>query len=272
MNNNFSNKPERPVWVYVLIAVIVIGLGVPLIELLGHAAASAAYIIAMALIAIVIIKLLKRKDNEKVIVSSNFETCSDIHSIDMQFGLGMFVIERGDGFRIDGDGLQSRIKDGVWYISGDIIDNIGNSKIITVTIPDNFTAEAARIKLGAGNILIKGLAAYAISLEVSAGNMEASGLYAKELNIVCGVGRVVAGTGMAGGVNISCGVGEVELTLTNREEEFNIGASVGLGKVIAAGREISGMGKCASMSGAQYNMDIKCGMGSVRVDFGGAVV
>ncbi len=272
MDNNFSNKPNRPVWVYVLIAVIVIGFGVPLLDLLGRVAASIASILVMALIAVVIIKLLKRKDNRNVIVSSDFEVCSDIHSLDIRLGSGMFVIEHGEGFNIDGDGLQSVIKGGTWYISGDVTDNIGNSKIITVTVPDNFTAKDAKIKLGAGNILIKGLAAYTMSLEVSAGNMEASGLYAKELNIGCGVGRVIAGAGMDGSVNISCGVGEVKLMLTNREEEFNIGASVGLGKVYAGGREITGSGKCASMGGAPYNMDIKCGMGSVRVDFGGAVV
>lgn len=272
MDNNFSNEPKRPVWVYVLIAVIAIGFGVPLLDLLGRAAASIASILVMVLIAVIIIKLLKRKDNERVIVSSDFETCSDIHSLDMRFGSGMFVIEHGEGFKIDGDGLQSSIKSGTWYISGDVTDNIGNSKIITVTVPESFTARDAKIKLGAGSVLIKGLAAYAMSLEVAAGNMEASGLYAKELNISCGVGRVIAGAGMDGGVNISCGVGEVELKLTNREEEFNIGASVGLGKVSAGDREITGTGRCAPIGGAPYNMDIKCGMGSVRVDFGGAVV
>lgn len=272
MDNNFSNKPKRPVWAYVLIAVIVIGFGVPLLNLLGRAAASIASILVMALIAVIIIKLLKRKDNRNIILSSDFETCSDIHSLDMRFGSGMFVVEHGEGFKIDGDGLQSAIRGGTWYISRDVADNAGDPKIITVTVPESFTANDAKIKLGAGSVLIKGLAAYALSLEVSSGNMEADGLYAKELNINCGAGRVIAGASMDGGVNISCGVGDVALTLTNREEEFNIGAEIGLGKAFAGGREITGAGGRAPVGGAPYNMDIKCGMGSVRVDFGGAVV
>lgn len=268
---NQERGTERPIGFYMILAVVAVCVGVPILKVAGYAGSSVLTAVILILIAFVIIKLLKKNDAPKESVNADFQTCSDIRSLDIRLGSGMYVIEQGESFLMNGAGLKSSISGGVWRISGNVTDNISNTKIITITIPKYFTAQNARIKLGAGNLLIKGLSAYEMGLEVSVGNMEASGLYAKKLDIKCGVGRMKAGASMDGNVNISCGMGEASLRLTNRSEEFKQRALIGLGKVSLGGQEISGSGKAYYKDGAPYNMDIKCGMGNVRIDFGGVI-
>lgn len=271
-NRADSGEPQtkRPVWVYVLVAVLAIGFGVPLLKFVGEGVSSLASVLVLALLALLLFKFLKRQENKPVKTSENIETCSDIQNLDIRLGAGRFVIEQGAGFRIEGGSLRSRIENGTWYISRDITENFSEAgNIVTISVPSFFTANKAVIRLGAGDLVIKGLSAYEAQLDVAAGNMEALGLYSKKLDIRCGVGKMKADASLHGDVSINCGMGEATLRLTNRAEEFNYTASVGLGKVSVGEREINGTGQTVSQAGAPYAMSIKCGMGSVKVDFGG---
>ncbi len=271
-NYNSSNKPRRPIWVYVVIAVIAIGFGVPLLSFLGRVISSLASVIVLAFLAFLLFRLLKNNEKGNDLTMYEVETCSDIQSIDIKLGAGRFVIEQGDGFKIDGN-AQSRISGGVWYISRDIMNNLPDTaQILTITIPSYFTAERASITLGAGELLIKGLSAYKTELEVSAGNMEAMGIYTQKLDMKCGVGRIKADASLHGDVDISCGMGDAYLRLMNRQEDFNYTASVGLGTIVVGGQQINGTGNRVSNAGAPYSLNIKCGMGKAVVDFGGVIV
>lgn len=273
----FSDKSDaqtkRPVWLYVLLIVIAIGFGLPVLKLLGGFIFSATSILVLIIIVLVLITALRNKSRSYEQNASYVQTCSDIAGLDINLGAGMFVIEQGDGFSIRGGRLQSNIAGGVWHISGSSVDSghihPSDEMITTITIPNCFTAETAKIRLGAGNLLIKGLSAYTMKLEVSVGNMEGEGLYSKNLNIKCGVGRMKADASMHGDVNISCGMGDTSVRFTNRAEEFNCITSVGLGKAVVNGQEIRG--RSVNNNGAPHNMNIKCGMGNVRVDFSGVI-
>lgn len=270
--NTGSINTKHPIWMYVLLVVLIIGFGVPVLNLIGGVISSMASIIILALIAVIIIKILRDKNRSYENSAAYVQTCSDIKKLDINLGAGMFVIDRGDSFGIDGGKLQSSIVNGVWHISGNSVDgsHIDQSGAMTkITVPNYFTAENAKIRLGAGNLLIKGLSSYTTNLEVSVGNMEAVGLYSKNLNIKCGVGRMKADASMHGNVNISCGMGDTSVRFTNRAEEFNYTATVGLGKVIINGQEIQG--KSVNNNNARHDMNVKCGMGNVRIDFGGVI-
>lgn len=267
--NTRGEKRQKPVWLIVLIVVLAVGFGVPVLELLGHAVSSVLSVIVLVLIALLIIKLV-RKDDKSEFKSSGVETCSDIQNLDIRLGAGRFVIEQGSRFGIEGGELKSRIENGTWYISRDITEKLSEAgQIVTITVPSFFTAGSAVVRLGAGDLLIKGLSAYEADFNVSAGNMEAYGLYAKQLNVKCGVGRIKAEASLHGSANASCGMGDVSIKLTNRADEFNYRASVGLGRVVVGGREINRNGQTEQYTNAPYDINIKCGMGNVRIDFGG---
>lgn len=268
--NARGEKRQKPVWLIVLIVVLAVGFGVPVLEFLGHAVSSVLSALVLVLIALLVIKLVRRTDDKPEVKSSDVETCSDIQNLDIRLGAGRFVIERGESFRIEGGELKSRIENGTWYISRDITEKLAEAgQIVTITVPSSFTAGSASVRLGAGDLLIKGLSAYEANFNVSAGNMEVYGLYAKQLNVKCGVGRIKAEASLHGSANASCGMGDVSIKLTNRADEFNYRASVGLGRVVVGGREINRNGQTEQYTNAPYDINIKCGMGNVRIDFGG---
>lgn len=262
-----EQSSSRPIWLYVLIVVLAIGFGVPLLKIIGDLISSAASVIILIILALILIKVLSSKSKSYERSSAYVQTCSDITKLDINLGAGKFVIEQGDGFAISGGECSSSISNGVWYISGNAIDNVhrDSNMIITITVPHNFTATSAKIKLGAGNLLVKALSAYSAELEVSVGNMEAVGIYSQNLKVKCGVGRAKIDASMHGDVAITCGMGDAYINFTNRKDDFNLSTNVGLGKVIVDGREMRG--KTADDIGAPHNMSIKCGMGNVKVGF-----
>lgn len=265
-----GEKRQKPVWLIVLIVVLAVGFGVPVVKFLGHAVSSVTAALVLVLIALLVIKLVRKPDDKSEVRSSGVETCSDIQNLDIRLGAGRFVIEQGSGFRIEGGELKSRIENGTWHISRDITEKLAEAgQIVTITVPSSFTAGKATVLLGAGELLIRGLSAYETDFNVSAGNMEVRGLYAKQLNVKCGVGRIAAEASLHGSANISCGMGDASIKLTNRAEEFNYSASVGLGRVVVGGREMNGNGQTEQYTNAPYDINIKCGMGNVRIDFGG---
>ncbi len=271
INYNNTSSSKRPTWLIVLIVVLAIAFGVPVLNLAGGIIRALFPIAALILIAVLLIKALKKRDNS-YIPASPVQTCSDIRSLDIRLGGGMFVIQTGDAFNISGKNFKSEITNSVWHISGSS-SSIGqnheaptDTSTVVITIPSGFTAERARIRLGAGNLLIKDLSAYSMTIEVSLGNIEAQRLYSTDMEIRCGVGRITAAGSMHGNVKIQCGMGDTSLKLTNKTEEYNITTKVALGRISLNSHDVrEGYVQSAN---ASYNMDIKCGMGNVIVNFG----
>ncbi len=263
---------KRPAWLIVLIIVLAIGFGIPLLNFAGGIIRALFPIAALILIAVLLIKSLKGRDKNIAAETTPVETCSDIKSLDIRLGGGMFVIQTGGAFNVSGRNFKSEITNGVWHISGSS-SSIGqnheaptDTSTVVITVPEGFTAERARVRLGAGNLLIKDLSAYSMTIEVSLGNIEAQRLYSTDMEIRCGVGRIKAEASMHGNVKIQCGMGDAFLKLTNKTEEYNIATKVALGRISLNSHDVR-EGYVQSPN-ASYNMDIKCGMGNVTVDFG----
>jgi hypothetical protein len=69
-------------------------------------------------------------------------------------------------------------------------------------------------------------------------------------------------------VDIDCGMGSVTLELRASQDSYNIEADCGVGSVHAGSLRIDGAGDQTYISGnAAGEMNIDCGMGSVRVSF-----
>lgn len=271
---NDTSSPRRPAWLIALIIVLAIVLGVPVLNFAGDIIKALFPIAALVLIAVLLIKSLSNRGNTSTpATDTTVQNYSDIISLDIRFGGGNFVIQTGDTFNVSGRNFKSEITNGVWHISGSS-SSIGqnhepptNDSTVIVTIPEGFTAQRARVRLGAGNLLIKDLSAHDMTIEVSLGNIEAQRLYSDNAEIRCGVGRIKAAGSMRGDVKIQCGMGDAVLSLTNKSEEYNISTKVALGRVSINSNDIRE--GYIHNANALYNMNIKCGMGNVIVDFGG---
>ena len=164
--------------------------------------------------------------------------------------------------------LESYIANNTWTVEGS--KTIGNNEngVVSIIIPKGFHAKKAVMKLTAGNILVSGLSADNTKVEVGMGKCEIKNMYSQHLNMKCGMGDIVGSCSMNGDVNVDCGMGNVTLTLTNSADNFNMSATAGMGCVDIGGTKIHGAGsKLDNNIGALHNINVKCGMGNVKIGF-----
>lgn len=108
-----------------------------------------------------------------------------------------------------------------------------------------------------------------VDITVGVGSLEAENLQCEELSIDCGVGSVFVNGSVRGDCEIDCGVGEVSLDLVDLRDGFNYDIQCGIGEVILGENSYSGISKIKEIdNGADKDMDIDCGVGSVMVTFG----
>jgi hypothetical protein len=145
--------------------------------------------------------------------------------------------------RQDGDSLEIESKGKLW-----IDKNL--SEKVTVEVPEGTVFED-------------------VDMTVGIGSLEAENLQCGELSIDCGVGSVFVNGSVREDCEIDCGVGEVSLNLVNLKDEFNYDIQCGIGEVILGENSYSGISKTKEIdNGADKDMDIECGVGSVMVTFG----
>lgn len=271
-----TRRKGTSVWAVVLIAILAIGFGIPILQMIREVVPGVAIVCIIALIIILIVKVLHDRNTKNTanrMEYSNMQTCSDIKDINLNLGMGKFQIKIGDSFSVDtsmagGMNVNSYVSNNTWFVKSQhpiIGSNVG---IVVLTIPKGFHADVAKVKLYAGDVLVTGLSANKSFLEVNMGNMEANAMYSKCLNINCGMGAVNAACSMNGNVFVKNGTGSVNLRIGNKSDEFNYEAVVGMGSVEIDGKRIQVTGgKINHQIGAANDMNIKCGMGSVNVNF-----
>lgn len=255
---------KRNYALYIVLGILIIGFGVPVLRGAIHKLPSFAGILIILALIVIVIKILKDKNASGGPAPLTAETCSDISAVNMELGAGKYVLRKGAAFGIDGGGHEvlSSIKNGVWYIT----DN-ADSGILSVTVPEDFTARELQINLGKGDLLIKDVTAYSANINVGAGRAEAENTFAQKIDIKCGAGSVKASLSVNGDVNVKCGLGAVNLDLKNPQSDFNRRASVGLGRVTIGNDTISGSGKINAVTGAFHNINADCGMGEIKITF-----
>lgn len=234
------------------------------------------------------------------------ESYEDIQSLDFHIGYGKVIIEEGDTFSINGknvpeEGFESYVKDGTWYIResfDDMIDVLGlrfsmrqvfrwneyGSPRITITVPEGFSAETYRIKVGAGDVTVESVHAKegdftvdagvlrinelsisdSSSYEVGAGEMNIKDLSANETRIKCGVGYIKIDGTLTGDNDIDCGVGSIELDLEGSREDYSYDVSTGVGAVRIDGRQYHGRSR---NNNTENEFKLHCSVGRITVDF-----
>lgn len=258
----------------VLICILAVGFGVPVLGMIRDELPEISGIVLLIILIVLLIKILGSRTNQRNLVSnSNVQTCSDIENIHLELKAGNFEFRTGDAFGVDTMSagevkVNSYIANNTWVVEGSKTIGNNDNGVVSVIIPNGFHAKKAVMKLTAGNILVSGLSADNTKIEVGMGKCEIKNMYSQHLSVKCGMGDMVGNCSMNGDVNVDCGMGNVTLNLTNSADDFNMTATAGMGCVDIGGTKIQGAGsKMDNNIGALHNINVKCGMGNVKVGF-----
>jgi hypothetical protein len=245
-------------------------------------------------------------------VTSMYETYDDVKSLDFDITYGEVKIVKGNEFSISAHNiienqLSSYLKDGIWYIREDesnYFDLLGISfparhsinlgwndhfsPYITITIPEDFSADNISLRVEAGSVIaeqiitkegdfnvkagelqidklmVSGKSQY----RVAAGEMMLSDVNAKDITVDCGIGSVKIDGIVTGDNNIKCGLGEVNLNLDAKEEDYSYDINCGIGEVKINDEEYDNIrNKLIKNEDTGNNLYLDCGVGGITVDF-----
>lgn len=274
VNDESAKHNDQISWKTVLVCILAVGFGVPVLNMIRNALPGITGIVILVVVIVLLIKFLGNKTNQRIAVSNaTVQTCSDIENIYLDLKAGNFEFRTGDSFAVDTMSagevkVKSYIANNTWTVEGS--KTIGNNEngVVSIIIPKGFHAKKAVMKLTAGNILVSGLSADNTKVEVGMGKCEIKNMYSQHLDMKCGMGDIVGSCSMNGDVNVDCGMGNVTLTLTNSADNFNMSATAGMGCVDIGDTKIHGAGsKLDNNIGALHNINVKCGMGNVKIGF-----
>lgn len=241
VNDESAKHNNQISWKTVLVCILAVGFGVPVLNMIRNALPGITGIVILVVVIVLLIKFLGNKTNQRIAVDTM--SAGEVK-------------------------VKSYIANNTWTVEGS--KTIGNNEngVVSIIIPKGFHAKKAVMKLTAGNILVSGLSADNTKVEVGMGKCEIKNMYSQHLNMKCGMGDIVGSCSMNGDVNVDCGMGNVTLTLTNSADNFNMSATAGMGCVDIGGTKIHGAGsKLDNNIGALHNINVKCGMGNVKIGF-----
>lgn len=129
--------------------------------------------------------------------------------------------------------------------TGKFIMEVGASDF---RIGELIAKESAKIKVGAGEIVISKAQLNDAELEIGAGEMKVSGE-------------------ITGKSSVDCGVGEAELHLSGAEEDYDGKLDCGLGSLTFGSKHLSVNGSQSISNGKENRLDVNVGIGEVKVTF-----
>lgn len=147
-----------------------------------------------------------------------------------------------------------------------------SNRSVEIFCPENIKFQKVKLQMGAGTIEVNGeFQADQMEVNVGAGTFENSGsLDVKEADFTVGVGTADVSGLQVEKLNGSCGMGNMELTLAGKAADYNYDLKCGLGNVDVEGAletSITSGNKQITNEGAGKNVKLDCGMGVIQVDF-----
>ena len=249
-------------------------------------------------------------DNSHQVWTSDFEETLEGLPED---GTGRLTVEIGgvslkimeaeeETARIRGTGIrkaQAYVEDGTLYVRaesgkkrvkwlfGGGRESTETEGEITLYLPEGFSAEAASLTLGTGELAVDALQTDHLYCNAGMGSLEVRKLRAQAAEVYLGMGEVslydaevsdlTADIGMGamymeGAVSedltASCGMGSLVMELAGNEADYDYDVSASMGSVRIGDRECAGMSAhWASDGRAAGNFDLDVSMGSVEIYF-----
>ncbi len=236
----------------------------------------------------------------------------DIKNLDLRFTLGDVNIVYGDEFRLTAKDMpkgcldNAKVENGTLIIYESDVDwydfvnldfgwdsNSFDSKIITLTIPEEFSADKIKIHSGVGSYNVCSLTGNEISIDTGVGELTADTFTADEIKADFDVGDVeIRSLNGKSKVDVDCGVGSTkirsisgdkviiksdvgEFDVTDSITTKNFSANNGTGSVEINGLVAdyadckTGVGECI-INGAMIN-GINLSTGTGEVEFTGSI-
>lgn len=218
-------------------------------------------------------------DERQAVPSGDSETYEfdGISSMDIELNYDELILRESEDQKIkvtvDGDAVDSvRVSTEGSELQ---IENKDNHKpegrTVTVAYPAGTEFAEVSIDIDAGTAALEDdLKAGEFSVSVGAGTLENYGIVtAGQTDVEVGVGTVELTDLDADYIEAECGVGMMSLDVAGKKEDYNYRISCGVGSVLLAEDEFTGLGatKKVENNGASRKMQLECGMGTLEVDF-----
>lgn len=162
----------------------------------------------------------------------------------------------------DGDELEIRVKKPF-----KLRDDSSYLKV-KILVPAGHKFQSAEVSLAAGNFQAVGLNAWELEADVAAGNVEFEGCEASDADFQCVAGNIFYSGTIKGDVDGECAMGNIELSLRQREDEFNYELEGAGGGIQVGELKLDGLAfERKIMNNASWTMELESSAGTILVDF-----
>lgn len=210
---------------------------------------------------------------------------SQVKNLDFALGIAEIVMIAGDTFKVETRNVDTNVFRCELSPQGSLIVqntqkfpsfeffSFQSRKLSTprilITIPNHFAFNIVRITVGAGSFRTKEVNFSCESgiLDVSAGELIVGNITGGQLDFHCGMGSLVFTGSPKKLCKLDCGMGEIKVNVKGNPDDYSIEANVGLGEVQFNNQAKSGIGNMFNTDRKENHFIVKCGLGSVKVNF-----
>lgn len=208
-----------------------------------------------------------------------YSTPDTFKNMNIEFGAGVFDIyyddveeieiheKNVDGFKVEVKNNTLVIKNNLEVTLGDVDDMDKRSLIIV--IPRDMTFDKVDMSIGAAQADIEGITAKTFDIVVGAGQANLSKITSDSMEMKIGAGEANVSNLDVKDLDLEVGMGEANLALCGSQTDYNYDVECGMGDVKVGQHGFGGLG--AEHHGdnhhAERYINIECGMGMVSVEF-----
>lgn len=189
----------------------------------------------------------------------------DVTYIDAVLRNGYFVICRGDAFMLDNENIPvlSYIDNGIWHIESDP-DPMAKG-YFRLYIPYDY--DLYKLKIHSLNSTVKIVSISVTEAEIYNDNSDISisSMGVRNIYMKIGKGSIYADISPELSTYINCGFGKAQIKLSGSAEDYKIRSKHGAGSVKVGGHIVCR--EWENCINSDNEVVIKCGLGSVQVDF-----
>lgn len=183
--------------------------------------------------------------------------------------------------------LQFYVENGTLYIRQKNDAFIMSKTIeLTIYIPERLQLAKVELELGGGKIVVDYMKADNFDVELGAGELVIKELYADRTSLMVGAGAIDVKKGEVGGMSIEVGMGSFDYTgsihgdisvecamgsasfdLSGERMDYNYDIECAMGSVKVGDKEYNGIIDTSIGNDAKWDCDLECAMGSISIRF-----